>query len=333
MRFALLVFFVLDSVNSYSQTVDIITYQEGKIHARGIEYANNSLYLACSNGMLYRYDLDNKKTYILNPVEEAPELRDVAHNKSHVLTMQSGKEGLVIWTDQFGNRTASCYLKDEKGQAIKEVFWDGIAIENKLGFLMGDPIDGYFTLYYSSNAGIDWNPCFGRIKAFDGEAGFAASGSTVQIQDGVFYFVSGGLKSRIHYSRNKGKTWESIEIPFESKESAGPFSLAIKDKLNMLVVGGDYTNATGKEKNCFFTKDGGKSWQASTIPPSGYRSCVIYTDGIYYACGTNGMDYSQDNGKTWQNLNDFNTFSMAFDSQYIYASSVNGKVIKLKKVK
>ena len=101
----------------------------------------------------------------------------------------------------------------------------------------------------------------------------------------------------------------------------------------MLVVGGDYTNATWKEKNCFFTKDGGKSWQASTIPPSGYRSCVIYTDGIYYACGTNGMDYSTDNGLNWQKLNDFNTFSMAYDSQFIYASSINGKVIKLKKVK
>jgi Neuraminidase (sialidase) len=45
------------------------------------------------------------------------------------------------------------------------------------------------------------------------------------------------------------------------------------------------------------------------------------------------MDYSQDGGQTWQNLNDFNTFSMAFDSQYIYASSITGKVIKLKKVK
>ena len=101
----------------------------------------------------------------------------------------------------------------------------------------------------------------------------------------------------------------------------------------MLVVGGDYTKASGIEKNCFFTKDGGKSWQASTTPPTGYRSCVIYTDGIYYACGTNGMDYSQDGGQTWQNLNDFNTFSMAFDSQFIYASSINGKVIKLKKVK
>ncbi len=333
MRLILLLFFGLHSFITISQIVETIVYQEGEIHARGIGYAKNSLYLACNNGMLYRYDLNSKKTHTLNPVEEAPELRDVAHNKNQVLTMQSGKEGLVIWTDQFGKLTSSCYLKNEKDQVLKEVFWDGIAIENKLGFLMGDPIDGFFTLFYSTNAGKNWKPCSGKLKAFDGEAGFAASGSTVQILDGIFYFVSGGLKSRIHISKNKGKLWESYEIPFESKESAGPFSLAVKDKSNMLVVGGDYEKANSTENNCFITNDGGKTWKSSVTPPNGYRSCVIYTDEVYYACGTNGMDYSQDNGQTWQNLNDFNTFSMAFDSQNIYASSINGKVIKLKKVK
>jgi len=45
------------------------------------------------------------------------------------------------------------------------------------------------------------------------------------------------------------------------------------------------------------------------------------------------MDYSTDNGLNWQKLNDLNTFSMAYDNQFIYASSINGKVIKLKKVK
>ena len=332
MRLILLLFFGLNSVVTFSQILETIIYQEGEIHARGIEYAKNSLYLACNNGMLYRYDLNSKKTYILNPAEEAPELRDVAHNKNHVLTMQSGKEGLVIWTDQFGKLTSSCYLKNEKGQDLKEVFWDGITIENKLGFLMGDPIDGFFTLFYSSNAGKDWKPCSGKIKAFDGEAGFAASGSTVQILDGIFYFVSGGLKSRIHFSRNKGKTWESIEIPFGSKESAGPFSLAIKDTSNMLVVGGDYEKANSTENNCFITNDGGKTWKSSVSPPNGYRSCVIFTNGVYYACGTNGMDYSLDNGLNWQKLNDLNTFSVAFDEKFIFATSTQGKVLKIKKI-
>lgn len=332
MRYLLFGFISFKTIFSFSQAVEIISYSNENIHARGIECVKNKLLLACNNGYLYAYDLTKKQAILLNPLENAPELRDVAHTNNQLITMQSGDEGLVIQTDWEGKSSTSFYLKTADKKELKNVFLDGIAIENKLGFLMGDPIDGYFTLYYSSNTCKNWKPCFGRIKAFDGEAGFAASGSTVQIHDGVFYFVSGGLKSRIHFSRNKGKTWESIEIPFESKESAGPFSLAIKDKLNLLVVGGDYTKASGIEKNCFLTKDGGKTWQACTTPPSGYRSCVIYTDGIYYACGTNGMDYSQDGGQTWQNFNDFNTFSMAFDNQYIYASSINGKVIKLKKV-
>lgn len=333
MRFILVVFIGFNVFVGFSQVVEIINYSKEKVHARGIACAKNNLLLACNDGYLYAYDLIKKQSVVLNPIEGAPELRDVAFTNSHIITMQSGDEGLIIQSDWEGKSNTVFYLRTSKNEELKNVFLDGIAIEKKLGFLMGDPIDGYFTLYYSTNAGVDWKPCSGKIKAFNGEAGFAASGSTVQIYDGFFYFVSGGLKSRIHISKNKGKTWESFEIPFESKESAGAFSLAIKDKQNMLVVGGDYTKATSQEKNCFFTANGGKSWQTCAVPPTGYRSCVIYTDGIYYACGTNGMDYSEDNGLTWKNLNDFNTFSMAFDTQFIYASSLNGKVIKLKKVK
>ncbi len=332
MRFLLLAFICFKTVFSFSQVVEIISYSNEKIHARGIECVKNKLLLACNNGYLYAYDLTKKQAIVLNPLENAPELRDVAHTSNQLITIQSGDEGLVIQTDWDGKSNISFYLKTADKKELKNVFLDGIAIENKLGFLMGDPIDGYFTLYYSSNAGIDWKPCSGRIKAFEGEAGFAASGSTVQIHDGVIYFVSGGLKSRIHSSKNKGKTWESIEIPFESKESAGPFSLAIKDTSNMLVVGGDYEKANSTENNCFITNDGGKTWKSSVSPPNGYRSCVIFTNGVYYACGTNGMDYSLDNGLNWQKLNDLNTFSMAFDEKFIFATSTQGKVLKIKKI-
>jgi hypothetical protein len=31
----------------------------------------------------------------------------------------------------------------------------------------------------------------------------------------------------------------------------------------------------------------------------GYRSCVIHYEGVTYACGTNGLDFSSDNGVHW----------------------------------
>ena len=333
MRFAL--FFITGFISQtvYSQVVDVIIYGKEDVHARGIECVNNNLYLACNDGYLRRYDLKTNEKFLLNPIEESPELRDVAHNKKQVITIQSGKEGLMIFTDQYGNRTNVNHVRTAANQQLKEVFWDGIAIENKLGFLMGDPINGEFMLYFSSNSGKDWKPCKGTLKAFDGEAGFAASGTTVHIKKGIFYFVSGGSKSRLHISSNKGENWESFEIPFEAKESAGPFSFAIKDKMNIVTVGGDYTKPKAIEKNCFITSNGGKTWKACATPPNGYRSCIILTDDVYYTCGTTGMDYSTDGGLNWQKLNDFNTFSLAFDENYIYASSLKGKVLKIKKIR
>jgi hypothetical protein len=45
------------------------------------------------------------------------------------------------------------------------------------------------------------------------------------------------------------------------------------------------------------------------------------------------MDYSTDNGLNWQKLNELNTFSMAFDEKFIYATTTQGKVLKIKKIK
>jgi hypothetical protein len=99
MRFLLLAFIGFKTVFSFSQVVEIISYSNEKIHARGIECLKNKLLLACNNGYLYAYDLTKKQAIVLNPLENAPELRDVAHTTNQLITMQSGDEGLVIQTD------------------------------------------------------------------------------------------------------------------------------------------------------------------------------------------------------------------------------------------
>jgi photosystem II stability/assembly factor-like uncharacterized protein len=82
-----------------------------------------------------------------------------------------------------------------------------------------------------------------------------------------------------------------------------------------------------------FSTDGGQSWQASKNPPSGYRSSVIYSKGVYYACGTNGIDYSTDHGQNWLRISTENGLSMCTDKKYLYISCAKGKVLKMKLMK
>lgn len=43
-----------------------------------------------------------------------------------------------------------------------------------------------------------------------------------------------------------------------------------------MIAGGDFMKKDSTYGNLIYTKDGGKTWENSIIPPNGYRSCVEY---------------------------------------------------------
>ncbi|NBR13325.1 MAG: exo-alpha-sialidase [Crocinitomicaceae bacterium] len=312
----------------FSQKIDTLIYSTKKLHSRGFCYENKHLFFANNNGELLSYSLKNGETESLNANDTLPELRDIAILKNKIIAIQSGEIGNLL----VHNRKTKQNSKIKIQKSGKDVFLDGIAFECKLGFLMGDPIDGNFSLFYSTDEGSNWKICESELKALEGEAGFAASGSTIQVLNGELIFVSGGTRTRFFRSKDLGKTWEISEIPFTQKDGAGAFSISFKDSKNAVVVGGDYTQSKEKKRTCFHTNDGGKTWTEAIIPPNGYRSCIYYSDVVYYACGTSGIDFSLDNGMNWKSISFNNCFAITSDAKYIYFSSTNGIFLKMKKL-
>lgn len=296
-----------------------IQYANENCYARGILIHDSVIYTSNSNGVIYSFNLKNSKidsySYDTSIVKE---LRDLTLINGDLYAMHSGNTGLLL------------ALKDNHIQLLdssiwKNVFLDGIDGNGSKAFMMGDPIDEYFSLFYFN--GLEWTTCEGKIKAEKDEAGFAASGTNVQfINENTFLFVSGGSNSRLFKTNDTGKTWAISNIPFEKGEGIGAFSIHFIDSLNGVVVGGNYTKPDSKFRTSFYTNDGGKNWIESTIPTNGYRSCVIYQRGIFYACGTNGIDYSIDNGVTWIPIAKGVYFALASDSNHLYATSKNGKI-------
>jgi len=313
----------------FAQEISILKYSNKPIHARGIAAKGNYLFLGNNNGEVIRYNLNNGKSKSLNPKDTFPEIRDLALHKNSIYAMQSADYSIILTFNRFGNSMKQIHLITM--ELNPQLFLDGMAIENKEAFVMGDPVDNEFSLFHSSDL-KHWEKITPALPSYFGEAGFAASGSTVQISNGIYYFVSGGEKSRFFMSKDKGQTWIQSELPFMNSQASGAFSLAMKDKNNGIVVGGDYLAPNSRENVCFITKDAGITWSPSTIGPFGYRSCVYYTDGVYYSCGTNGIDYSKDNGTTWAQLSNENCFSLCSDTEYVYASSTNGRIIRISKL-
>ena len=321
----LILVFVASSLSASSLIAQYKHYADSRTHSRGIAGFKNSLYLSSNTGLIYEYNIKTHKSRCLNLSSPLHELRDIDVNGQKVIAMQSNNESQLS------------YILNGKPMRMSidanEVFYDGMAMYAMKGMLFGDPVDGKFPIYYTNSGGIKWLPTKTTLNALEGEFGFSASGTSIIYIEGSFVIVTGGMNSRFISTVDMGKTWYTSKLPFESKPSSGAYSVAMEDLQNGVVVGGNYKNPDDSNKNCFITKDGGKTWIPPVQGPNGYRSCVIVHKGVYYTCGTNGIDYSLDQGMNWSALTTGKFYSLTVLKNKLYASASEGRVAKFKLVK
>jgi hypothetical protein len=292
-----------------------IFYSKDKCHARGITTHGKFIYVSTNTRKVFKINPVNGKSkeIVINKNEKSGEFRDIEFSNGKIVVMEAGDDGFV-------------YLKNMRTH-FPNVFLDGMSFFKNTGFLMGDQVDGYLSLYYSTEHGKNWSPCEGKIKAAINENGFAASGTTVHcLNDSTFIFVSGGGASNFYKSTDKGKSWINSPIPFTHSESSGPFSFVYNTKNQLVVVGGDYTKPNDSISTCFISKNGGKDWVKPSTNPKGYRSCVIFHDDIYFSCGTNGLDYSLDGGMNWKSFNQKSYFAMTVHKNKLIATTPNSSI-------
>lgn len=308
--------------NEFAQTIVFLDSVNKKTHARAISIQNGNLWLGDNLGRVTQFRISDFMK--LNSFKFDPEIRDIHVSENDINIMQTGDTGKVFSISNLQN------LRFTPSKNGIPVFLNSFDFEDNFGFLMGDPYEGEFSLFYTNDFGENWVP-ISNVKSQEGEAGYAASGSIVKVLNKKLYFVTGGLNSRIFISKNKGRSWKNYSIPYQKSEGEGPYSLCIIDKKNMVVVGGNYKEKNRKSSSAYYSKDAGKSWlESPTI--GGYRSCVIHNEGILYACGSNGADFSTDKGVTWTNWLDGNFIAMACDGkELIYLTLANNLGIQIEK--
>lgn len=241
-------------------------------------------------------------------------------------------------------------------------FFDSFWFNGGRGILIGDPVNGKFTVFLASKDGREWNrdPHPGLALRKRELAAFAASNTAIATGNGLFTraFATGGKSGSYFFSRpfmpNEEKTgllekairkeppWKASPIPIGSgTESSGAFSVAYRypvtigtcaectfsDNSIFVAVGGDYTKPGDAARTAAWSSDGGATWIASTALPHGYRSAVQWFDALraWIAVGPNGSDISRDDGKTWRALDDgsWNALSLPF------VVGPNGRIARL----
>jgi photosystem II stability/assembly factor-like uncharacterized protein len=225
-----------------------------------------------------------------------------------VMSSGRGKESrLYKTTDGCNHWRLVITNSDEKG------FWDAIAfVGAKNGTLVGDPVDGRFVVAHTNDGGEHWrrsqNP---QLAANPGETVFAASNSALFAPSAIAaVFGTGGTGGpRIFTGVTVlGEKWKAVGAPMaKGTATSGVFSIAFRDGLHGVAVGGDFAKPADSNGTVALTMDGGITWQpTSSHWPRGYRSAVAYDapHNAWICSGTTGTDFSVDDGRTWQRLDD-----------------------------
>ncbi|MCH2224582.1 MAG: hypothetical protein MK066_07410 [Crocinitomicaceae bacterium] len=305
-----------------NKNAQIISSVSGDFYARGIHAENEKVFTGNSNGSIYYFNLANKENQLLFQLSEFSEIRDLERTGEFLVGMRSSEEeGKIV---RIHNNGETEIITNEMWKGL---FLDAMDFNGKRGFMMGDPVDGKFSLFHTNDSGATWERCEGSIEAMEGEGGFAASGTNVKVlNDSTYTFISGGKKNRFFKTTNHGNNWSEVIIPFFPGESSGAFSMCLTNDSIGVIVGGDYLKPELQLNTAYYTIDGGLSWYNSVICPRGYRSCVYEAKGVFYACGRNGIDFSKDGGKNWVPFANGKFFALSSTNTHLIATLPKGTI-------
>ncbi len=275
------------------------------VRMRGISAVSDRVAWASgAQGTVLR-TLDGGATWQRRSVPDAETLdfRDVdavSADVAYILSIGPGpasriyktRNGGATWTLQLANT-------DPK------VFLDAMAFRDEQhGVAFSDSVEGQFVIFVTTD-GTSWTrvPTDRLPPALPGEGAFAASGTNVALVPGGHIWI-GTTKGRVLRSTDGGRTWTVAPTPVATGEATGIFSIAFRDALHGVVVGGNYQQEKTADRNAATTRDGGATWQAVAEKGalSGYRSVVTRWAGMaghWLAVGPAGSDWSTDDGHSW----------------------------------
>jgi photosystem II stability/assembly factor-like uncharacterized protein len=295
---------------------------------RSIAIKNNVMWVAGTKGKVYK-SLDKGKTWIDISLKEHVEadIRDIqAIDKNTAILMSVGsgqKSRLYKTTDQGLNWKILYQNTDETGFFDSIAFWD-----EDNGLLLGDPVDGYYVIKKTHDGGKTWN----RIKSknlpkqLEKEAAFAASGNTLIVgKNSKAWFTTGGFSASIMYSKNHGKTWQRQSLPlYDKTQTAGGYGIALNNKHELFVVGGDYLKRDGNYNNAV-VQDNNK-WASLKTSNRGLRTAMACSKSTCIITGKLSSDISFDNGHTWKPLHSQGFYTLATEANIIVAAGADGLV-------
>ena len=327
---------VLNNNDRTISQIKIDTLLTDKINIRAISVNENSIFYAADKNRVGLINLltGTKKEFIVKKDSLTLEFRSCAKTANSFFALSISNPALLY---QFSNDLTSPKLV--YSEENKNVFYDSMHFYDNLnGIAIGDPINGYMSIITTNDGGKTWrkNSTENSPKLDDGEAFFAASNTNINLKNGKTWVVSGGKKSRLLYSENKGTTWKTIETPIIQGEAmTGIFTSDFYNEKIGIIAGGNYEKPLQNYQNKAITFNGGTTWNLiGENTGAGYTSCIQFFPKSYgkriVSVGLTGLFISNDFGLKWTKLSDdksLNTIRFVNENTAIAAGK--DKIIKI----
>ena len=207
------------------------------------------------------------------------------------------------------------------------------------GAAFSDAVDGRTIIVVTADGGRRWDELQrDRVPAaLPGEGGFAASGTCLIAMAGGRGWIGTGNApaSRVFVTTDSSRSWIAYSTPIPGGEAAGIISVAFRDSLNGVAMGGNIARPGDHSDNVALSRDGGRSWTLAGRPPfTGAIYGGSYVPNthppILVAVGPRGAAYSRDDGASWIGLDTLAYWSVGFASAHAgWAVGPGGRITRL----
>lgn len=300
---------------------------------RGLSVVNARTVWASGTGGRVVHTSDGGATWRIDTIPNAStlDLRAI-HARNARVAHVAATAGRIFRTTDGGRTWRRTWQAPDTSVFLDAIeFWD-----DRHGVALGDPVGGRFLVLLTRDGGDTWRAASleHRPATLDGEAAFAASGSSLLLDTaGGVWIGSGGRAARLFYSPDRSSTWIAIDTPFrQGGPSEGIFALTMLDG-RIFAVGGDFQQPDSVRGNeGVFTGNPARVWLApAKAPPRGYRSGVAAARAgskvLLIAVGPGGSDLSSDEGRSWTPFDPlgFHAVRASRDGVF-YASGSGGRI-------
>ena len=339
MRFiiGLLLFFLLACSEKAAQRQSFkisFTEQDSplQLSLRGISVVDsNVVWLSGTKGTILRtLNGGTKWELIQAPDQDSLDFRSIyAFSAQKALVASAGFPARVYKTVDGGLKWKLVYENLDSAAFMNSIAFRG----PQQGVIFGDQLGDCHLILQTLDAGNTWRriSCEKLPKPLAYENGFAASNSCIVVTRQRRYVIGlGGLKSRV-FTSPRGLAWQASHTTLGGGlSSRGIYALAA-GRQRLIAVGGDYTKPDSTYQ-ASISNDQGKTWQSGGVL-NGYRSIVDYSSKhqLWMAAGTNGVDYSEDYGKSWKKVSQLELNTLQFDqaSGLAWAASSKGRIFRI----